>query len=64
MSLFKDFAITEGTRLQFRAEAFNIPNSAYFNIPSTTTVDTANGGQVTSTANQNRQLQFALKYVF
>jgi hypothetical protein len=64
MSLFKDFAITEGTRLQFRAEAFNIPNSAYFNIPSTTTVDTSNGGQVTSTANQNRQLQFALKYVF
>jgi hypothetical protein len=64
MSLFKDFVITEGSRLQFRAEAFNLPNSAYFNIPSTTTVDTSNGGQVTSTSNQNRQLQLALKYVF
>jgi hypothetical protein len=64
MSLFKDFPITEGSKLQFRAEAFNLPNSAYFNIPSTTTIDTSNGGQVTSTANQNRQLQFALKYVF
>jgi hypothetical protein len=64
MSLFKDFKITEGSRLQFRAEAFNLPNSAFFNIPSTTTVDTSNGGQVTSTANSNRQLQFALKYLF
>jgi hypothetical protein len=64
MSLFKDFRITEGSRLQFRAEAFNLPNSAFFNIPSTTTIDTSNGGQVTSTSNQNRQLQFALKYVF
>jgi hypothetical protein len=64
MSLFKDFRITEGSRLQFRAEAFNLPNSAYFSIPSTTTVDTSNGGQVTSTANSNRQLQFALKFLF
>jgi hypothetical protein len=64
MSLFKDFRITEASRLQFRAEAFNLPNSAFFNIPSTTTVDTSNGGQVTSTANSNRQLQFALKYLF
>jgi hypothetical protein len=64
MSLFKDFRITEGSRLQFRAEAFNLPNSAFFNIPSTTTIDTSNGGQVTTTSNQNRQLQFALKYVF
>jgi hypothetical protein len=64
MSVFKRFGITEGSKLEFRFEAFNLPNSAYFAVPSTTTVDTSNGGQVTSTSNQPRQLQFALKYLF
>jgi hypothetical protein len=64
MSVFKQFGITEGSKLEFRFEAFNVPNSAYFSAPSTTTIDTSNGGQVTSTSNQPRQLQFALKYLF
>lgn len=63
LSLAKDFVVTEGTRLQFRAEVFNVPNSAYFNHPSTL-IDTGSGGKVTSTSNNPRQIQFALRYLF
>lgn len=64
MSLFKDFQITEGSKLQLRFEDFNVPNSAYFSAPSNTNIDSSAGGQITSTSNNPRQLQFALKYVF
>jgi len=64
MSLFKDFAITERSKVQFRFEDFNVPNSAYFAGPSNTNIDSSTGGQVTSTVNNPRQLQFALKVVF
>ena len=47
-SLFKQFRM--GThRLQFRAEVFNLTNTPSFNAPNTT-IDTAAGGRVTSTA--------------
>lgn len=62
-SLFKEFHVTEGSILQFRAESFNLTNTPTFGIPSAV-VDTASGGIVTSTANNPRQLQFALKYNF
>lgn len=64
MSLFKEFSVTEGSRLQFRFEAFNVSNSAYFNTPSNTNIDQSTGGQITRTSNEPRQLQFALKYNF
>ena len=61
-SLFKQFQI--GTqRLQFRAEAFNLTNTASFNAPNTA-IDTTAGGRVTSTASSPRQMQIALKYEF
>ena len=62
-SLFKHFALTERSRLEFRAEVFNSPNAAYFNAPNNN-VDVAAGGRVTSTSNVPRQIQFALKYNF
>jgi hypothetical protein len=62
-SVFKQFRITEGSQLQFRAEAFNVTNTASFNAPNTQ-VDTTAGGRVTSTASLPRQIQFALKYNF
>ncbi len=63
MSLFKEFAPTEKTRVQFRAEAFNLTNTASFNAPGSG-IDTASGGKVTSASNSPRQLQFALKFTF
>jgi Carboxypeptidase regulatory-like domain len=62
-SVFKQFRITEGSRLQFRAEAFNVMNTASFNAPNAQ-IDTATVGRVTSTASLPRQIQFALKYNF
>jgi hypothetical protein len=62
-SIFKQFRITEGGKLQFRAEAFNVTNTPSFSAPNTA-VDTAAGGRVTSTASLPRQIQFALKYSF
>ncbi|HYE75870.1 MAG TPA: TonB-dependent receptor [Blastocatellia bacterium] len=62
-SIFKQFRITEGSQLQFRAEAFNLTNTPSFNAPNTA-IDTAAGGRVTSTASLPRQIQFAVKYNF
>jgi hypothetical protein len=63
MSVFKEFSPTEKSRLQFRLEAFNLTNTASFNPPGTA-IDTASGGKVTSSSNNPRQLQVALKYLF
>ncbi len=63
-SLSKDFNVTEGTKFQFRFEAFNVPNLTDFSGPSNTNIDSGTYGQITSISNPPRQLQFALKYVF
>lgn len=60
--LQKEFAVSESARLQFRAEAYNFFNHPNFNIPNRTAF-TANFGRVSS-AQDSRQLQFALKLVF
>jgi hypothetical protein len=62
-SLFKRFGVTDSQTLEFRAEAFNLLNSVYFDLPSTA-IDTATGGRVTGTSNDARTLQFGLKYLF
>jgi hypothetical protein len=62
-SVFKEFLITETTRLQFRAEAFNFTNTPSFNLPTNLNFqDTANFGQSTATRSNAREIQFALKY--
>jgi len=63
LSLFRAFSITESTRLEFRAEAFNVTNTPVFAIPDNNIFD-PNFGVVSSTANTERQLQFALKLYF
>ncbi len=63
-SLSKDFNVTEGSKFQFRFEAFNVPNLTDFSGPSNTNIDSSTYGQITSISNTPRQLQFALKYVF
>jgi hypothetical protein len=63
MSLRKNFGIFEKQTLQFRFEMFNILNHPNWNNP---VVDPSSGsfGLVTGKANDTRQLQLALKYVF
>jgi outer membrane receptor protein involved in Fe transport len=65
LSLFKEFDTIEKTKLQFRAETFNITNTPNFSNPSGA-FETASFGSVTSTApNQTpRQIQLALKFLF
>jgi hypothetical protein len=62
-SVFKQFQVREKSRLQFRAEFFNLTNTASFSAPNTN-IDTAAGGVVTSDISTPRQIQFALKYNF
>jgi hypothetical protein len=63
MSIFKEFNVTEGSKFQFRFEAFNVPNLTDFSGPSTN-IDVSTYGLISSISNTPRQLQFALKYVF
>jgi hypothetical protein len=62
-SLFKQFQIAEHSRLQFRWEAFNLPNTPSFSAPAST-LDTSNVGRITSTSTAPRQMQVALKLTF
>jgi hypothetical protein len=62
-SIFKQFQLSERSRLQFRWEAFNLPNTPSFASPNAT-LDTATVGRVTSTATAPRQMQVALKLTF
>ena len=59
----KMFQFREQGRLEFRAEAFNLPNHPIFGPPGGT-LRTANFGVITSTAIDSRQLQLALKLSF
>ncbi|HEU0122729.1 MAG TPA: carboxypeptidase regulatory-like domain-containing protein [Bryobacteraceae bacterium] len=63
-SIFKQFAITEKFRLQFRAEAFNALNRVRFGNPNTTVTAGANFGRVTTQSNDPRQMQFGLKLIW
>ena len=63
-SVFKDFALRERMKLQFRAESFNITNTPNFEVPGNQ-LGTAAFGVVSGTANTlPRNLQFALKLLF
>jgi hypothetical protein len=63
-SAMKDFHITEGQVVQFRAELFNMFNHPQFQIPGAN--PNVPGGQaITSTLTDNqREVQFALRYTF
>ncbi len=70
MSFFKDFAVTERQKIQFRAELFNIFNHPQFSNPNAALNNLPFFGQTTSTVSTvegfhtNRQVQFALRYSF
>jgi adhesin HecA-like repeat protein len=56
-------SLREGHQLQFRTELFNAFNTPQFANPGGT-LGTGTFGRITSTALDNRQIQFALKYMF
>jgi outer membrane receptor protein involved in Fe transport len=63
LSLVRRFPIHEDIGFEFRADAFNLTNTAIFNTPNNV-LGNPNFGVVTSTRNNPRQLQFALKFLF
>jgi hypothetical protein len=63
-SAFKNFRIRERAAVQFRSEFFNFLNTPAFKNPSGLTIGTSTFGNITATAHDNRQIQFALKFLF
>jgi hypothetical protein len=78
LSLFKNFQLTERTRLEFRSEFFNILNHPNFNYPGfggngvvaisgSTNFNNKTFGEIGSTRDNpydSREIQFALKLYF
>ena len=69
MGVTKEFALSEGTQLQFKAEIFNAFNRANFGIPRMQIfggggAEDATAGVITKTTTTSRQIQFALKILF
>ncbi|MFZ1702226.1 MAG: TonB-dependent receptor [Pyrinomonadaceae bacterium] len=63
MSLMKNFRITERAKVQFRWEVFNVLNRTNFQVP-VFLLDSSSVGTYGQTANENREMQFALKLIF
>lgn len=63
LSIFKQFVIVEGKRIEFRAEAFNFTNTPGFQVPNAV-IGSAQAGRITALANENRSIQFGLKFLF
>ena len=62
MGLTRKFQILEGQTVEFRAEAFNLPNHLNPGNPNTS-LSSTNFGRIT-TSGDERIIQLALKYVF
>ena len=63
LSIFKQFHITEKLQTQFRAEFFNAFNTPRFSNPNTS-VTSSSFGRITRQANDSRQVQFGLKFLW
>ena len=71
-SLFKNFALTERAKVQFRAETFNGFNTPYFGQPNnlgfvslnSITPDAPRVGEIRSLRASMRVMQFGLKFSF
>lgn len=63
LSIIKHFPVKESLRIDFRAEFFNLFNHAQFGTP-VADIEAANFGAITSTVNNPRVIQFAIKAAF
>ena len=69
LGISKNFDVTERVGAQFRAEFFNIINTANFAHPSASLFTSSGGrrgntGRISRTVTTSRQIQFALKFTF
>ena len=68
LSLLKNIAVSEKTRLQFRTEFFNALNRTNLGTPNVTVFSGStinpSAGLITATATASRQIQFGLKLIF
>jgi hypothetical protein len=66
LSLFRTFVFLENTRLEFRAEAYNLTNTPFFANPAVTNVNAGNFGQSTNLMPGlgPRTLQLALRLIY
>ncbi len=64
ISLLKTTTITERVRAEFRAEAFNFPNTPSFSNPASNLTASANFGKIRGTSVEARVVQFGLKLLF
>jgi hypothetical protein len=62
-SVLKDTPLTERTKLEFRAEFYNIANHAQFGAPDGITSDGSDFGRV-KRVRDPREIQLALKIIF
>jgi hypothetical protein len=63
MAASKSFGITEGSKLEFRGDFFNLLNTASLG-PPTQGADSTQFGLINSVNSTERQIQLALKYTF
>ncbi|MBC8166092.1 MAG: TonB-dependent receptor, partial [Bryobacteraceae bacterium] len=63
-SVSKRFVIREGHSVNFRAEFFNLPNMTMFGAPARGVDSPSTFGLISTQANNPRNIQFALKYLF
>jgi hypothetical protein len=63
--IFRSFPLTEKTKLEFRAEAFNLTNTPRFNNPAANASVTGNFMRIVSTRfDSDRQFRFGMKLAF
>lgn len=62
-SMYKKFPVVRQEYVEFHAEFFNILNHSQFGMPDQAYGDTT-FGTISTTVEANRQIQFALKYMF
>ncbi len=63
--MFKNFAITERFRAQFRAQAYNLTNTPHFSNPGDTNLNDGHIGQINSVlTNSWRQVELAMRFTF
>lgn len=63
LSLFKEFAVSQRVKVQFRAECFNCFNHPQFDLPNAA-IGAGNAGTITAIVGTPRQIQLGLKLVF